>query len=388
MTLIFGVLAGTVMKLEVLKSKVRSGEIKAIAFDTTVFDYSGQRFKSGILQQLGQFKDTQTSLLISEITKEEMISHLADRISRIQNTLSNGFREAKEYLILEDSKVASLVQNINPRSIALSQFSEFMTDTSLKVIPAQGNVPLDDVICRYFNSKPPFSKGKKKNEFPDAIALISLESWAAKYQSEIIVVSQDSDWKDFCEASTWLICKSNLGEVLGLFQLEDSNEICQNLSDRYRMGDLSDLDQDFYNSLEAKIHDLDYDPDEFRAFSYSRTIRDISFESLHLEGLKGSDYIFRPVNSKGDSLAVECHGIVQASVECEFTFHSWTASGHKPTSIATSNVNFSVELETDFIIIFVGKPSQVGAIPRIKNINVGFVYDRISYEDIMPDWIF
>ena len=69
------------------------------------------------------------------------------------------------------------------------RFHQFAEVTSLEIVEANNHVMVGDLIQKHFKAKPPFSEtGKKKNEFPDAIALMSLETWANKNQTNIIVV--------------------------------------------------------------------------------------------------------------------------------------------------------------------------------------------------------
>lgn len=50
----------------------------------------------------------------------------------------------------------------------------------------------------YFLHQAPFKEtGNKKNEFPDAIALLSLQSWAEENNKKLLAVSSDKDWIDF-----------------------------------------------------------------------------------------------------------------------------------------------------------------------------------------------
>ena len=66
----------------------------------------------------------------------------------------------------------------------------------------EGNVSHDEVIRRYFATEPPFStKERKKSEFPDALALLSLERWATQNKSLVLLVSADGDWKKLVEQS-------------------------------------------------------------------------------------------------------------------------------------------------------------------------------------------
>lgn len=53
------------------------------------------------------------------------------------------------------------------------------------------------IIDDYFNENAPFKNGIKKNEFPDAIVLNSIESWCEDNDTKVYVVSQDGDLNSF-----------------------------------------------------------------------------------------------------------------------------------------------------------------------------------------------
>jgi hypothetical protein len=59
---------------------------------------------------------------------------------------------------------------------------------------------MDTVVDMYFKLKAPFEE-KKRAEFPDAIALVSLERWAELNKLKILVVSYDSGWEEYCASS-------------------------------------------------------------------------------------------------------------------------------------------------------------------------------------------
>jgi hypothetical protein len=54
----------------------------------------------------------------------------------------------------------------------------------------------------YFAEEPPFASGDKKSEFPDAIALLSLLSWAEERDARILTVSRDGGWHQFVRANS------------------------------------------------------------------------------------------------------------------------------------------------------------------------------------------
>ncbi len=67
----------------------------------------------------------------------------------------------------------------------------------------------------YFEGQPPFSRGKKA-EFPDALALHALDREAAIRQTGFLVVSEDGDWRAFCENSQRLYLVPKVEKALSL----------------------------------------------------------------------------------------------------------------------------------------------------------------------------
>ena len=84
---------------------------------------------------------------------------------------------------------------IDPEVVARERIDRYLKSVDATVVPAKGHVDIDELLRIYFEGTAPFSKeGKKKNEFPDAIALLSLEDWARNNAATLIAVSTDKDW--------------------------------------------------------------------------------------------------------------------------------------------------------------------------------------------------
>ncbi|NEQ78670.1 MAG: DUF4935 domain-containing protein, partial [Okeania sp. SIO2C9] len=219
------------IELEKLKKIVREGQFGALTLDTSIFDAQGLKLESGLLRQLEQFQDNSTRLILSEVVREEVLSHLTMKVKEAQKLIEKSLKQAKEHLRVEPQHLEDIKKLLcyerKAQEIASERFSQFVKLTSLEIVEAQDYVMVSDLIQRYFKAKPPFSEtGKKKNEFPDAIALMSLERWANKNQTKIIVVTSDQDWKNFCQDSESLVAIDDFAESLGLFQLQDADDIC------------------------------------------------------------------------------------------------------------------------------------------------------------------
>jgi PIN domain len=79
------------------------------------------------------------------------------------------------------------------QDFAESFFASFIDAVAPVMVGVQNVVEPTDLLRRYFAADPPFGgKETKKHEFPDAMALISLEAWARAARTMMLVISRDS----------------------------------------------------------------------------------------------------------------------------------------------------------------------------------------------------
>jgi hypothetical protein len=78
---------------------------------------------------------------------------------------------------------------------------------------------VDGLLKAYFEPAAPFeASGDKKSEFPDAIALMSLEEWARSSGRTILAASADKGWKAFADRSDDIFIQGDLGGALQIVQ--------------------------------------------------------------------------------------------------------------------------------------------------------------------------
>ncbi len=80
------------------------------------------------------------------------------------------------------------------------------------------------VMSWYDEVRPPFREGKKRKEFPDALAIALLEAYAQEHKSSVAVVSEDQDFRLACDLSPSLLYFSNLPRLTELL-LADEDRI-------------------------------------------------------------------------------------------------------------------------------------------------------------------
>ena len=82
-------------------------------------------------------------------------------------------------------------------------------------------VDLSAIMEWYDTTKPPFRDGKKRKEFPDALAIAMLDAYARKTPSIVAVVSFDEDMKLACERFSSLLYFKGLPALTELLLSED-----------------------------------------------------------------------------------------------------------------------------------------------------------------------
>ena len=230
-------------------------EYGAITIDTSIIDKNGLNLESGLLKTLEQFKGKPSPLVLSEIVVRETHSHIVKKTSDVRSQVKRALRGSKSHLILDNKKIEEAEKLLLPvetdKDLSKARIQTFINNTGAEIITADGNVGLDEIIKKYFHTEPPFSEsGKKKNEFPDAIALMSLESWAKKKGIKILAVSMDADWKEFAEQSDYIDVVEDLADAIAVFQPDtESINFCNSLA----LSLLSEKPKEIYSFIEQYI---------------------------------------------------------------------------------------------------------------------------------------
>ncbi|MEP7198134.1 MAG: PIN domain-containing protein [Saprospiraceae bacterium] len=114
-------------------------------------------------------------------TKDALFSYktFRDKVRVLRNLPEMQERFAR----IEEEKIASDIQLL---------FEERMKDIQTIIIEYP-TLHIGVIFDKYFGNKFPFSLGDKKNEFPDAFALSSLESWCKESGEKCFVIAADKD---------------------------------------------------------------------------------------------------------------------------------------------------------------------------------------------------
>jgi hypothetical protein len=158
----------------------------ALILDTQVFVNLQLDFNHPQFERLEELKNNiEFQLSIPKMVELEVRKKLKEKLDEFHNTLSKNPSLFEYYQIAPCSHETA----IKAANIAFDKFKE---KHDVKVLE-HDNVECSELVRLYSEQKAPFSSGKK-NEFPDAISLLSIDSSRFKFKD---IVSGDSDWQKY-----------------------------------------------------------------------------------------------------------------------------------------------------------------------------------------------
>lgn len=197
----------------------------AISVDTCIYQQHGFRLESGQLRHLEQFSATPGVLVMSDVVQHEVLAHMVTEAVKAKSKLKGALEDVRDHwpTAVGTPTSSDILGTKTAEVVAAQRLDAFLSRCGGEIINASGRVDIADLMKRYFQPSLPFeSSGDKKHEFPDAIALITLESWAEEHNKPILLVSNDRGWQAFAEASNHLACVAALDQALALFQKRDA----------------------------------------------------------------------------------------------------------------------------------------------------------------------
>ena len=243
------------LSTEDIRAAIATGDVCAVSIDTTVFDASGKDFRNAIMRRLDQVQARGVRVVITDVVAREMRSHLREAALGTQAKLRTALDKHNErWRRVPGAKERSdLLLDADVVAFGKAEFDAFVEQVSGELI-STSDVPgvVDEVLGRYFGKNPPFADvAKRKSEFPDAFALLTLEDLAGRCSKLLMCVSADKGWEAFANESSHLVCVKKLDDALALFHDQD---VADEVVEAWRRGE----DEDWMEALENVFEDFDF----------------------------------------------------------------------------------------------------------------------------------
>ncbi len=194
-------------------------ETRHVFVDTSIYESKNYQFHQ---HTLGRFKDLCNEqnlyLLMSSIIDREITSHLTKKAHEAAKHVKEFKKTIKILRNLPELKHHGIFDELTKsktENLLLEKYAKFKEEAVREWVDIDLAKP-SVVTEHYFKKIPPFSD-KKKDEFPDALMLISLLEWAKQKNTRIYVLSKDGGMNSFCKTSGgWLKAVSDLDEFISL----------------------------------------------------------------------------------------------------------------------------------------------------------------------------
>lgn len=202
------------------------------------------------------------------------------------------------------------------------RIKSFLDNTNAVIIESSKYLNVESLIELYKNTQIPFENTeKKKREFPDAIALLSLEGYAEENDFKILTISGDKGWGEYCNHSSDLDVRTKLSEAIEIMVLQNNHDnFFKNFED-------SSFDKVFIDALKSSLDQkisyeigelyLDVDAESHLSVRDGE-LESISFISAYYESIELVE-IIKDINQ----FSLKLRGSVSFEVRASFNFFVW-----------------------------------------------------------------
>lgn len=265
-----------------------SRKVAAFSLDTSVIEASSFRFAEGALRHLSVQLPPWMKLVMSEVVTQEIMLRRLASVEKIERQIRGGFDDLARHVGSNTGIVYPMALNVivdvaaNLFEKQLEKYISFFEGVTVD-LSAQGLS--QRLFERYFEQMPPFGGGRdKKHEFPDCMALLSLEDYANRAGIQLVVVSKDLGWQQFAEKSEYLYCMDSIQGLADLFEAD--SEYSKAL--RRTIGVFSRSSRNLYSdikqTLTRRLPEMRWSFPVARNYRYtvSGTLRDVKVVSLEV----------------------------------------------------------------------------------------------------------
>lgn len=364
----------------------------AITIDNATYKGEGYRFYEGLLAQMRQFKESPVKVLQTDIVHNEAINHIGQEISKTRSSIEQALRSANKQLkikseVIENARALLSVDG-SEAEIAEARLEKYYEFIGAEKIDSGRCADLSRLMEMYFATEAPFESGKdKKNEFPDAIALLALEGWAEENEINIIAVSQDKGWKNFSEGSDRITLVSSLAEALEKFQ--PHNKVVSVIShireDSLLDGEnhvLEEIEQAIINSVDGC--DIWVEASSYMHFEWE----DVSASYISHELDKDQDGLVkvRVVSINDEEIVLKVGATVEVEVEASFDFSVRDSIDKDYVGMGGNVCTTTESYHTDILLSLTGDFSQDFDDIDVAGIEVLETIGRADFGEVEPDW--
>ncbi len=272
--------------------------------------------------------------------------------------------------------------------LAKNRLNNFANHTGLKTISANNNVNVTELLNRYFSCSPPFAEsGQKKNEFPDAIALMTLEDWAKQKNVKIIAVSLDKDWHDFGKASEYIDVTSDLAEAISIFQPHNTAfAFCIKLASDLMTTAGEKIRDPLESYLRNYVENMDVYAEGSSAYYFESDYVETKYNTFEFLVNHEDKAQLRPVQIQENTIVVESELTIKAEASSDFTFSVHDSIDNDDMKIGDAEATRDFEFDSKVLITLTGDFDKGLDFVKVIAFEVLSSPKYVDFGEIGPEW--
>lgn len=364
----------------------------AISIDNATFKGEGYKFYEGLLAQMRQFKESPVKVIQTDVVHNEAIKHIGQEISKTRSSVEQALRSANKQLKIKPDDIDSardlLSVDGSEAEIAAARLEKYYEFIGAEKIDSGVYADLSHLMEMYFSTEAPFETGKdKKNEFPDAIALLALEGWADENDINIVAVSQDKGWKNYSEDSERIKIVSSLAEALEKFQPHNkvASVIAHIRGDSLFDGDnhvLEKIEQAIISSIDG--FDIWVEASSYMHFEWEDT--SASYISHALDNDHVGLVKIRVLSINDEAIVLKVGATVEVEVEASFDFSVRDSIDKDYVGMGGNVCTTTETYHTDILLTLTGDFSQDFDDIEVTEIEVLETIGHADFGEVEPNW--
>lgn len=375
---------------ENINNQILAGEITALTIDTSIFERNSLALESGLLAQLEQFRESEFKLVIANTVASEVKRHLSKNATDATKALRTALAHTAKHRALSSTHQEELTALSNLAASdddvrARKRFDDWAQHVGAEIVHEDEFASIGEIMCRYEAGEPPFAEtGEKKKEFPDAVALSTLEGWAKDRDTRILVVAHDKDWQRYGAQSKRLVVVDDLADALATIQgLGPAREPAVRLATLFVAGDAMGLHTGVLEAVRDQMDKFEFHIEADSQFSVEEEGVEPTVDDIRLDIPDATGATLDTISRDDRQAVIKVNGTASLQVAVHFSFEKFDSIDRDYVGMGSAKILEDVEIEFEALVTV-----QIDADGlTLDYVEILPVAHDMYFNDIEPDWM-
>lgn len=375
---------------ERIYNRILAGEITALTIDTSIFEKNSLALESGLLAQLDQFRESEFELVIANTVANEVKRHLTKNATDATKSLRTALAHTAKHRALSSTHQEELTALSNlaasdDAARARKRFDDWVQRVGADILHEEEFASIGEVMRRYEAGEPPFAEtGEKKQEFPDAVALSTLEGWAEAHNTKILAVAHDKDWQRYGAQSKRLVVVEDLADALSTIQgLGSAREPAVRLATLFVAGDAVGLHAAVLEAVRDQVDKFNFRVEADSQFSVEEEGVEPTVDDITLDIPDATGATLDTISHEDGQAVIKISGTASLQVDAHFSFEKFDSIDRDYVGMGSATISDNVEIEFEVLAMV-----QINADGlTLDGVELLPVTHDMYFNDIEPDWM-